>query len=274
MRIVATPVTRPFNDLLRRYARASRPATRQFAIDTMAHVLTVAMRIAAREALDTGRYLRAWQEAYNDLGSGPPTPLVSLTPGRHSAGFRAALLKQLKAADARIAQLDKEIEELENSQLWPKARERQYNIVWRLRARREKAYKQRDRAAAYLHLLLSAPKNAPIVMIGGRATKNPLALTSLARPYARVYGGYSVVHRLGNRWIVRSFNREPHARIVESGGMRTAASQATGVDAVLKIPPHRIVARSLAGLRAGGGAGLRVAASKYKKAVAAAGRAK
>lgn len=288
MRVTAVPITRPFNDLLRRHAKASGPATRQFAIDAAAHVLSVITRIAAREALDTGRYLRAWQEAHNDLGSGPPMPLVTLTAGRYSARFRAVLSRQLAAADARIAEMDAAIGAMENATLlpspgdkrynrwaaglWNSKSEKAYNRFLKLKSRRDKAYKQRDTAAAYLHLLMSAPKGSPIVLIGGRATKNPLATTALARPYARVYGGYSAISRVGRKWVVRSFNREPHARIVEYGMIRRINKQDTGAKAELTIPPHRIVARALAGLRAGGGGGLIVAKTRYLKAVAAARR--
>lgn len=271
MRIIATPSTENGRAVLRRMAEAARggqnPGTRAFVVEVAAATLRVIMRLSASEALDTGRYIRAWQQAYNDLPGVQPVPLVNLTPGRRGGQIRAQLAKQARYwLDAKAKM------EQDYAGVLARPALRYYRKTWRIWRRYEKIRTLASRSAQQLRLLSLAGEDAPVIRIGGRGQRSVDRpnLTSLTRVFTKPYGGYSAVQPLMRGWIVRCINREPHARIVESG-MTKKARDESGRDITVRAPAKRILQRGVMTARSAGLPPL--SGRQFTKILAAAGRA-
>ncbi len=278
MRVVVTPKTESGRAVVRRMLASRGRSRGGFVAEAAAATLRVIMRLSAAHALDTGRYLRAWQEAYNDLPGVQPVPLVNLTPGRRSAGIRKGLAGQARfwlRARREIEQKYPGIKttadtvvglEASGSLLDKKVAARTRRTYGRVLGRYIKIRELANRAAEQLRLLQEADPDAPVIRIGGRraASLDQPRLTSLERAYTKVYGGFSRVFEAGSRTFVRCVNREPHARIVESGFVKRGTEGAQIV-----VPAKRILQRGLATARAAGVPPL--AAKKFRELTASAG---
>lgn len=176
----------------RRDARTK--ALRVLVYQTVRYVVQYAPR-------DTNRFVRAWQQAGNDLGVGPFV-LTPIESGRYLANVRR-LRKQVALYDFRV-------------QAYIKADRMYYKGVKKsgLDKGYVRAKKQLDRAEAELAKLLEAGEESGAIIIGGRRKAKSTSLSRLATVRTTVYGGQG-------RWIVtpdqtlaRIHNREPHASIV------------------------------------------------------------
>lgn len=157
--------------------------------------------IIANAPRDTNRFVRAYQQAGNDLGVGPFV-LVPIESGRYMANVRR-LRRQVALYDFRV-------------RAYVNADRMYYKGVKKsgLDKGYVKAKKQLDRAEAELAKLLEAGEDSGAIVIGGRRKAKSTSLSRLATVRTTVYGGEG-------RWLVgpdltaaRIVNREPHARLV------------------------------------------------------------
>lgn len=169
---------------------------------------TVALRVLVKRAVvyiidhaarDTHRFVRAYQEAGNDLGVGPFV-VDAIQPGRYEHNVRV-LQNQLDYWQFRVDQMER-------------AGRTQYKGVKKSGPNQTylRYKKFRDRAAQSLAKLLEAGEGSGAIVIGGRKTAK--GLSRLASVRTTVYGGRGVWIETDGQTLARIHNKEPHASIV------------------------------------------------------------
>lgn len=160
---------------------------------------------------DTNRFVRAYQQAGNDLGLGPYV-VAPVLPGRFQANVRR-LQNQVFKWDYIVSRYEREGRTMYKG-VKKNGPDKGY----------VKAKALRDRAVEELNKLLEAGEGSGAIVMGG--SKKAKGVKRLATVRTQVYGGEG-------RWLVgpnttaaRIHNKEPHASIVDrntrvvSNGMR------------------------------------------------------
>lgn len=205
----------------------------------------VARLIAERSKQDTGRYVRAWQEAHNQLPGISPIPLTPLRPSRYYVQQESRLRQQLSKWEPILRMWEARVSSMEkhpNHQRW---------LSYRKTVRtRDKVRALVERAREEEANIRAAASGAAIV-IGGKKTKSPLAKSSLTRVITRFYGGRARIVKLGGAHLAEVANLEPHARIV---AQRTGLVRAS-IAAVRRLETERVTRKYLARIRSTAGVG-------------------
>jgi hypothetical protein len=241
---------RKVDRLLRNAVFAEREFVREQCRDTAAKVAELSAPF-----VDTGRFVRSWQQAANDLGAS--LPLQPLRPSRMADKFRPILQRQADFAAARrrfwvtvlTKSKNKAARLLEDSGKSVFSREAERRMR-RARAALERWGNYEDAALAQLEAIDSNPGEA-LILIGGKKTKSASAKGRLSTIRAKVYGGAGEVFRANGRWFARARSMEPHAQFVERGFLRYS----TGPDGTANanvIEGRRVVKRALTMMKAQG----------------------
>ena len=166
---------------------------------------------------DTHRYVRGWQQAHQQLAAQAPAagaapPLSAITPSRYYTRNAARIRKQAvywETIEVRWAGIVERYRARPGHETWKSYR----SAVETLR----KVEAINTRAQQQLAAVESEAGRFGVV-IGGRATRRPLALGQVTRAIVAVHGGTARFLGGGSRHFVEVKNLEAHARIV---GART-----------------------------------------------------
>lgn len=177
----------------------------------------------SKKHVDTGRNLRGWQLCYNSIGEGK-VPVQTVKPSRVRDAIRKKLEAQVDRLAAVRATYERWIEiqkRRKGHEGWPSFR--------KLVKKHKRIREIEDRALEQLFIYQTDTSEATL-LIGGRRTKAQYSKSRLrtVRTGMRLFGGDSRVYRAGSRWLIEIRNREPHARILEYGGMSSLGQYVPG----------------------------------------------
>lgn len=185
---------------------------------------------------DTGRYLRAWQDVYNQfarLAGHPSIPLQPLRPSRYTGQNLDRLRSQVvkwREIQRRWALRRGSVERHPRHTLWPS-----YQRLLKLQAKVDRIL-----ARAETTLEVYQSNDGTAVVIGGRRTKMQVSYSRLASIRTKLYGGSATIAFIAGKWWARGANMEPHARLVEYGIRKIARDSETGVTTTTTVRARRI----------------------------------
>ncbi len=191
--------------------------------DARVRAAATAGAAAAREMhtispTDTNRYKNGWADVHNDLARvGGVQKRLNLLPLREPKDS-GAIEKRLRDQVDKSLGILKAWEEFERK---VKARPgfktswKNYRLVRRRIRQAEKRVERARQTLREFYELEDGGVVAPVILIGGRKTKNNASLRGLASLRRRVYGGVGSVRVLGSLVVAELRHREPHARFVE-----------------------------------------------------------
>lgn len=204
-----------FRGHLQRMDRATPQARRALVATGAGFVLQRAVQLANQRARDTGRYVRAYQEAYNrtlllapEVSGfvGGSMRMTAVTPSKHIrkvfprlnallkkfTGLERALLAEVRAEESRI-------------------KPNKGRLAW-LKKRLDKVGNVTDRVIEQLDAIDRAGEGYRYgIVIGARRTKGLLTVSRVDTVHLRIYGGSA---RFVGDGVLEVRNMEPHARIV------------------------------------------------------------
>jgi hypothetical protein len=200
---------------LRAMDRSTPLARRAFVATGAAVVMQRAVQLSNTRARDTGRYVRAQQEAYNQIVSTVPEAsalvggMIRVTTIGPSS-FVKNVFPRLKTKLAKFMEIERTLlAELRSEEA--ALRPNKGRIGW-VKRRLDKVGDVTDRIISQLEAIdKSGEAYKYAIVIGARKTKGLFTLSRIDTVHLPVYGGSA---RFVGDAVLEVRNREPHARIV------------------------------------------------------------